>query len=100
MPKKSLKSTAIDESFFDTKTNELTRTFFAIRLTVFFIVLPLLDLLWTRATYTDVSIEITLTSNISDRSLAGLTALSVTLRSLMQHSLKTLQLTRKNFQAQ
>ena len=54
MPKKALQA---NTSFFDEKTKELTRTFFAVRLIVFFIVLPFLDLLWTRATYTDVSMS-------------------------------------------
>jgi hypothetical protein len=52
MPKKPV---LVEPKFFDEKTKELTRTFFAVRLIVFFIVLPLLDLLWTRATYTDRS---------------------------------------------
>jgi hypothetical protein len=48
----------VETKFFNEKTKELTRAFFAVRLLVFFIVLPLLDLLWTRATYTDVSMDI------------------------------------------
>ena len=53
-----IKPVKIDTSFFNEKTKELTRAFFAVRLLVFFIVLPLLDLLWTRATYTDVSMDL------------------------------------------
>jgi hypothetical protein len=64
----------VETKFFNEKTKELTRAFFAVRLLVFFIVLPLLDLLWTRATYTDVSMDPIYNFVISALDWGGLTA--------------------------